>query len=194
MNQKESALETDSSVFVFPIIARSRGQLGTPLDGRYGAMIPSELRSAIARLILRLNLEGVDYIIGIPEGGLIPAYEFASATKIKLILASHSQPDGLDSIRFIEPHSTSDNRIKFIYGLSPGDKVVVVEDEVTTGATLLNCVRALREAGVLCEDVASIYCADDASIFQRLATANIRLHHLWNFSKKTANALVQDNG
>lgn len=192
MNQAENVSDTESLVFAFPIVERSRGQLGTPLDGRYGAMIPSQLRSAIAMLVPRVNLVGVNYIIGIPEGGLIPAYEFAAATDIHLILASHSQPAVPGAIRFIEPHSTPDSSAKYIFGLSPGDKVIVVEDEVTTGATLRNCVNALRSAGVICDDVVAIYCADDASVPSRLAAENIRLHHLWNFSKQIADELCQN--
>ncbi|MBC8126591.1 MAG: phosphoribosyltransferase domain-containing protein [Gloeobacteraceae cyanobacterium ES-bin-144] len=191
MYHPESTSETESSVFTFQITGRSRGQLGTPLDGRYGAMVPAQLRSAIAKLIPRVNLEGVDYIIGIPEGGLIPAYEFAVSSNIKLVLASHSQPAAPGFIRFIEPHMHADSCNNYVYGLKSGDKVVVVEDEVTTGATMSNCVTALRNAGVICNDVVSIYAADDASMLARLRAENIQLHYLWNFSKKTVDDLYQ---
>lgn len=189
MSQPLDIPNTESSVFSVPIIARSRGQLGTPLDGRYGAMDPLQLSSAIARLIPRVNLEGVNYIIGIPEGGYLPAYAFAAAANTKLILASDFQPEASAAIHFIEPHIHTHNRNKYIFGLKPGDKVVVVEDELTTGATMCNCVRALRNANVHCDDIVSIYCADNPSVHSRLAAENIRLHHLWNFSMKVVDEL-----
>lgn len=174
----------EALVFDFPIVARSRSQLGTPLDGRYGAMDPLQLQAAIASLSKLVDLNDIDYVIGIPEGGIAPAYEFASSCGLKLILASHSEPAKMDAIKFIEPHSYPDRSAKYIYGLKKGDKVIVVEDEVTTGKTIINCVNSLRNAGVICEDVVTIYCADDASIFEKVTSENIRLSYLWQFNKK----------
>lgn len=184
--------DNNKSVFAFPIVARARSQLGTPLDGRYGAMIPAELRSAIQALIPRVSLKGVDCIVGIPEGGAVPAYEFASSCNIKLVLASHSQPAASDAIRFFEPHSIEGRSAKYIHGLNRGDKVIIVEDEVTTGRTVINCIRSLRNAGIFCEDVVSIYCADDASMHSRIKAENIRLHYLWKFSQDIVNELHQE--
>jgi orotate phosphoribosyltransferase len=189
----ETRMPSDKgTVFAFPIVARSRSQLGTPLDGRYGAMVPSQLRSAIKALIPRVTLKGVDYIVGIPEGGAVPAYEFASSCDIKFILASHGQPENSPAIHFFEPHVNAETRIKYIHGLKKGDKVIIVEDEVTTGRTVINCVRSLRDAGISCEDVVAIYCADDSSMYSRMREENIRLHYLWNFSQDIVDELYKD--
>jgi adenine phosphoribosyltransferase len=183
----------NNSLFPFPIIARSRSQLGTPLDGRYGAMTPSELRLAINTLIQRANLEGVDYIVGIPEGGMIPAYEFASSINKKLVLASHSQPENTDAIKFFEPHSIKDRSAKYIYGLKKGDTVIVVEDEITTGRTIINCVNALRQAGISCTEVVSIYCADGLLMYEKLKKENIKLNFLWNISQDIVDELLKES-
>lgn len=180
-----------NSLFHFPIVARSRSQLGTPLDGRYGAMSPSQMRHSISALIPRVNLEGVDYIIGIPEGGVIPAYEFASSCNLKLILASHSQPAEVEAIKFYEPHSLPGRSAKYIYGLPQGSRVIIVEDEVTTGQTIRNCVKALRDAGIHCDDVVSIYCADDATMRSQMVAEKIRLHWLWKFGQDIIDGLTQ---
>jgi orotate phosphoribosyltransferase len=184
MNQPVVPSNQDASLFAFPIVARSRSQLGTPLDGRYGAMVPEQLRAAMGALIPRVSLKNVDYIIGIPEGGSIPAYEFASSTNIKLILASHGQPAASDAIQFIEPHEIQDRSVKYIHGLPRGARTVIVEDEITTGRTIINCVRSLRRAGVFCDEVVTIYCADDASVHAQIAAENVRLHYLWTFSQE----------
>lgn len=174
-------INSNSSVFSFPIKSRLRSQLGTPLDGRYGAMEPKYLRKAVATLLKKVDLNGVKYIIGIPEGGTIPAYEFASSCGLMLILASHSEPCERNAIKFIEPHSYRDRQAKYIFGLEEGEKVIVVEDEITTGNTVINCVRSLRNAGVICEEVVAVYCSDDQSVHQKLKAENIRLSYLWTF-------------
>jgi orotate phosphoribosyltransferase len=179
---------SNAKVFSFPVMARSRSQLGTPLDGRYGAMDPQHLRAAVAALMKKTSLIGVRYIVGIPEGGVIPAYEFASSCGLTLILASHSQPADNDAIKFIEPHSYEDRQAKYIFGLNAGDKVIIVEDEITTGRTIINCVRSLRNAGVVCEDVVAIYCSDDLSTHEKLISENIRLSFLWSFNSRIINA------
>ena len=52
---------------------------------------------------------------------------------------------------FCEAHDPPPVTGKHVYGLSPGDQVIVVEDEVTSGRTVVNCVRALRAAGIHCD-------------------------------------------
>jgi orotate phosphoribosyltransferase len=51
-----------------------------------------------------------------------------------------------------------------------------VEDEVSSGQTIINCVRALRAAKVRCDQVATIYVADNPALRARVAAEGIRLH------------------
>jgi adenine phosphoribosyltransferase len=164
------------SLPVQPIVGRARGQLASPVDGRYGPMDPDDLRPAIARLARELDLEGVKFALGIPEGGYIPAYAFAVETGLRVVLASIWQPNVPGVVSFTEDHNPSPARGKHFHGLSPGDHVIVVEDEVTSGRTIVNCVRALRAAGVRCDQVATIYAADDPAMRARVAAEGIRLH------------------
>jgi adenine phosphoribosyltransferase len=161
---------------VLEIIGRARAQLAPLIDGRYGAMDPAELRPAIAWLAQEADLDGVKYVLGIPEGGYVPAYAFAVETGLRVVLASVFQPDVPGVITFIEEHDKPPISGKHVYGLSAGDRVIVVEDEVTTGRTAVNCVRALRDAGIHCDQVATIYAADNPEMRARLAGEGIRLH------------------
>lgn len=54
--------------------------------------------------------------------------------------------------------------------------MIVVEDEVTSGRTIINTVRALRAAGIRCDQVATIYAADDPAMRARVAAEGIKLH------------------
>ena len=142
---------------VVQIAGRGRGQLTHPLDGRYGPMDTTALRMAVERLIARTDLSGVKYVVGIPEGGMVPGYVFGSATGLPVVFASLWQPLGPGVITFSEDHDPPQVARKYIYGLSPGDHVIIVEDEVTSGGTVINCVRALRAAQIRCDQVAAIY-------------------------------------
>ena len=139
-------------------------------------MDPDDLRPAIAWLARAVDLECVQYALGIPEGGYIPAYAFAIETGLRVVLASVFQPDVPGVVSFIEEHDKPPISGKHVLGLSAGDHVIVVEDEVTSGQTIINCVRALRAAGIHCDQVATIYAADDPAMRARVATEGIRLH------------------
>jgi adenine/guanine phosphoribosyltransferase-like PRPP-binding protein len=161
---------------VVPIAGRARGQLASAVDGRYGPLDPDDLRPAIAWLARQFDLEGVKYVLGIPEGGFIPAYAFALETGLRVVLASIWQPNVPGVVSFIEEHEPPGVGGKHVHGLHAGDHVIVVEDEVTTGRTVVNCVRALRAAGIRCDQVATIYAADDPATRALLAAEGIRLH------------------
>ncbi len=164
-----------------PIIGRKRGQLASPVDGRYGALNPDDLRPAIATLVRDVDLEGVKYVLGIPEGGCIPAYAFAVETGLRVILASIWRPNVPAVVSFLEEHDPPAIAGKHCLGLTAGDRVVVVEDEVTSGRTIVNCVRALRTAGIRCDQVATVYAADDPAMRARVAAEGIALHFAWSF-------------
>jgi adenine/guanine phosphoribosyltransferase-like PRPP-binding protein len=185
-SQSHLELPTPSTVNVN---GRARGQLTNPLDGRYGPMDSSALRAAIGRLVDCVDLAGVDYVIGIPEGGMIPAYAFGIAAGLPIVLASVWQPDLPGLISFYEDHDPPAVSRKHIYGLVPGNNVIIVEDEVTSGNTVVNCVRALRAAGIRCDQVATIYASDDPEMRSRLSKQAIQLHVACLFSKDIGDRL-----
>ena len=139
-------------------------------------MDPDALRPAIARLACEVDLDGIKYVLGIPEGGCIPAYAFAVETGLQVVLASIWQPKVSGLVSFLEEHDPPPVAAKHVYGLAAGDHVLVVEDEVTSGRTIVNCVRALRAAGVRCDQVATVYAADDPTMRARVGAEGIRLH------------------
>ena len=65
--------------------------------------------------------------------------------------------------------------------LSPGDKVVVVEDLISTGGSVLEVVQVLREAGAQVLGVVSIFTYGMAKGLQRLAEAQVKNVSLTNF-------------
>ena len=70
--------------------------------------------------------------------------------------------------------------------LEPGQKVVVVEDLISTGGSVLDAVTALREAGAEVLGIVSIFTYGMKKGLQRLAAANVVNHSLTNFDAVVA--------
>ena len=65
--------------------------------------------------------------------------------------------------------------------LEPGSRVVVVEDLISTGGSVIEVVDALREAGAEVLGIASIFTYGMSKSVERLASANVRNVSLTNF-------------
>ncbi len=70
--------------------------------------------------------------------------------------------------------------------LVPGAKVVVIEDLISTGGSVIEVVEALREAGAQVLGIASIFTYGMAKGLERLAAANVK-----NVSLSDLDALVE---
>ena len=76
--------------------------------------------------------------------------------------------------------------------LEPGQKVVVIEDLIATGGSVLDVVNVLREAGAEVLGIASIFTYGTHNGLDRLAAANVKNHSLTNFDVIAAVAAEQD--
>ena len=146
-----------------------------PFDPRYRALDVKRLREAVAGLAAVIDTAAVDYVLGFPVGGIIPALAFAEIADRPLIVSMLLEPEQPGAIRFEEPHSVV-APVHYIQGLRPGERVVIIEDEVTTGRTAVNAVRALRAAGVRVGDVGALLVVDHPSVWARFAAAEVALH------------------
>lgn len=75
--------------------------------------------------------------------------------------------------------------------LEPGQKVVVIEDLISTGGSVLDVVSVLREAGAEVLGVASIFTYGMQKGLSRLAKANVENRSLTNFDVIAAVAAEQ---
>lgn len=120
------------------------------LDGLEDPVHPDTLASTGARLWRRFQeqvphgLGAVDFLLGLDAGGILPTVSLASAAHLpyKIAWKLHLPLDG--AVRFSEPHAMRTD--VFAYGIAPGQRMVLVDDEVTTGRTLADLTRRLREA------------------------------------------------
>lgn len=76
--------------------------------------------------------------------------------------------------------------------LEPGQKVVVIEDLISTGGSCIDVVEALREAGVEVLGVVSIFTYGMKKGLQRLSEAGVSNFSLTDFNTLTEVAVEQD--
>jgi adenine phosphoribosyltransferase len=162
---------------------------GTPtithrLDGRSGAMNPGELAAAARKLADIMDVEAVDYVLGFPEGGSVPAFAFAQAVGRPLVLSTRLDftVPGVPEIVFRAALS-SIGKTHHIHGLKPGHRVVIVEDEVTSGGTLVSAVRALRAAGVQVSQAGALLAVDDPAMWRAMEDEKVSLRVLWRLPR-----------
>lgn len=123
------------------------------LDGLEDPVHPDDLATTGARLWQRVQhqvtdgLGPVDFLLGLDAGGILPTISLAAAARLpyKIAWKLHLPLDG--AIRFSEPHAMRTD--VFAYGIKPGQRIVLVDDEITTGRTLANLTHRLREAGAI---------------------------------------------
>jgi adenine phosphoribosyltransferase len=123
------------------------------LDGLEAPVHPDTLATTGTRLWQRLQeqvpdgLGPVDFLLGLDAGGILPTVSLAAAAQLpyKIAWKLHLPLDG--AVRFSEPHAMRTD--VFAYGIAPGQRIVLVDDEITTGRTLADLTRRLREAGAI---------------------------------------------
>ncbi|MDM4722803.1 phosphoribosyltransferase [Micromonospora sp. WMMA1363] len=94
-----------------------------------------------------------DVLLGLDAGGIIPTLAVAWASGSHYRIAWKVNLDLPEKLVFHEPHA---RRLEvFAYGRFKGQRVLIVDDEITTGLTLTNLVTALRDAGA---DVTGVLC------------------------------------
>ncbi|MER5502604.1 phosphoribosyltransferase [Streptomyces sp. NPDC002561] len=93
------------------------------------------------------GLDSVDFLLGLDAGGILPTVSLAGAAHLpyKIAWKLHLPFDG--AVRFSEPHAMRTD--VFAYGIAPGQQIVIVDDEITTGRTLADLTRRLREVGAV---------------------------------------------
>lgn len=94
-----------------------------------------------------------DVLLGLDAGGILPTVAVALASRTAYRLAWKLDLDIPDKRVFHEPHA---NRTQvFTYGSLAGQRVLIVDDEITTGATMANLIEVLRAGSA---DIVGVAC------------------------------------
>lgn len=121
------------------------------LDGLEDPVHPSALTAAGATLWEQVRQHipvvhsGIDFLLGLDAGGILPTVALAATARLPYKIAWKLHLPLAGQVRFTEPHATRTD--VFAYGIAPGQRILLVDDEVTTGNTLANLTSQLRQAG-----------------------------------------------
>lgn len=127
------------------------------LDGIVAPVEPSMLSETGDALWQRWSahpdFRSSDVLLGLDAGGILPTVGVSLASGLPYRLAWKLDLDLPGKHRFCEPHARRTD--VFAYGDLTGFRILIVDDEVTSGNTLANLVTVLRTAGA---EVSGVLC------------------------------------
>lgn len=141
-----------------------------------------EIRSFIRdsfTAILKSNFSGCEVVAGVATGAIAHAALVAQELNKPLVyIRSESKKHGLENL---------------IEGVvSPGQKVVVLEDLISTGSSSLKAVHALRGAGCVVLGMAAIFTYGFPEAEKNFNEANCKLFTLGNYNALIELALAEN--
>lgn len=136
------------------------------VDMRFVPGSPMAFRRTIGGLVdvidKKIGLDSFDSLASVPTGGLV----FASALAI----------ESVKPLSYVRSSTKEHGRARKVEGIvSSGDHVLVVDDVITTGGSVLHAIEALQEIGVKITDTLAVIDRLEGAA-DALAKLNIRLH------------------
>lgn len=157
------------------------------VDLRLVPSYPHQFRTMIKYLQNNIaesvGLNSFDSLVSVPTGGLVIASALAIET-VKPLIYVRSKPKGYGTSKSVEGQ------------IHEGMKVVMIDDVATTGGSVVNAIKSLKEANITIEDayviVNRMEGADEA-----LKELGVKLHSITNIIQITQalheQKLVDDN-
>jgi adenine phosphoribosyltransferase len=128
------------------------------LDGITGPVTPQALTLAGRALWSAWSRHpqhtAPDLLLGLDAGGILPTVAVALASGVPYQLAWKLDLDLPGKRRFCEPHARRTD--VYTYGDLAGKRVLIVDDEITTGRTITGLVTVLRDAAAIVTGVACL--------------------------------------
>lgn len=158
-----------------------------PLQGKHCPVSPSKALKLFSDLadVIQNDYEGERILlVGFAETATAIGIQAAISLKTKYIQTTREMIPGMEYLFFSEEHSHAAEQKLVINDLDPVieefDRIIFVEDEVTTGKTILNMISVLekRYSNKLCFSVLSLLNGMDGDNLALYAEKGIPLHYL----------------
>ena len=131
---------------------RGKRFLVNPLTDQVPATAPQLLREA-AKMILRVgDWERADKIVGEEDRGAILVAAVSLASGLPLGMARW-QPSGIQDQLWVDFECEYTEGRPYLNGVDEGDKVLIVDDMISTGGTVLALIQLVRMASAEIVDV-----------------------------------------
>ena len=151
------------------------------IDLRLVPSFPHEFRKMIKNLqnlvIEKIGLDNFESLASVPTGGLVITSALAIEI-VKPLIYVRNKPKEYGTAKSIEGKT------------SAGMKVVVVDDVITTGTSVLNAIKQLKESGLLVSDAFAIINRLEGAD-KAFSDIGVRIHQLTDILEIT-NILVQE--
>jgi len=121
------------------------------LDGLVDPLDPEKILKVIRCLSKKIDWKNVDYVVGFDSGGIIPSVFLSFVNKKPLLIAYKLNLDLPHRIKFLEPHAVKKDI--YIYGLKRGNRVVLVDDEIYSGDSMVEAIKELQKGGIIIKDI-----------------------------------------
>lgn len=143
-------VEDDTNGLVkLDIVERIGDKRKTKLSNNFiGLLEPADIRvmQELSRLLAE-KIGAVDetVVVGMHKSGIVAAAHLGNA---RMSTFSWTTPDTIDSagIEYLEDHRP--DKAHYLYGISPSDRVILVEDEVTSGKGISGLALALKAQNI----------------------------------------------
>ncbi len=110
--------------------------------GKIGAVEPAETETLVSRLSCQASLPGDWPIIGLSESSILLGRLVAENHSGSRFIYSTRYPEP-GMVAFDEPHSHAPAHYLSLNGMDHYDRLCIVEDEITSGNTVMNLMRVL---------------------------------------------------
>ena len=152
------------------------------VDLRIVPSFPHQFRKMVKRLQSniseKIGLENFDYLVSVPTSGLVIASALATET-VKPLIYVRNKPKDYGTSKSIEG------------SFERGKKALMIDDVATTGGSVVNAIKLLKEAGIVISDAFVIInrmeCASEA-----LEAEGVKIHNLTDILEIT-NSLYDQN-
>ena len=125
-----------------------------PISDGVPAMDPEILKELTAVIIDKLDLN-VDKIVAVEAMGIHLATALSLATGIPFVVIRKRQY-GLPNEKEVFQKTGYGSSNLYINDLKPGEKILIIDDVVSTGGTLISLIAALKDVGVEIKDTIAI--------------------------------------
>ncbi|HET6405710.1 MAG TPA: hypoxanthine/guanine phosphoribosyltransferase [Candidatus Thermoplasmatota archaeon] len=123
-----------------------------PLTDGIPAIEPGLLREVVAEMRATLDLRGADRILTVEAMGIPLATALSLDTGIPIAVI-RKRRYGFDDEQEIGQTTGYSKGALYVNGLSRGDRIVFVDDVISTGGTLGALIPAFRQMGLVIQDI-----------------------------------------
>ena len=152
------------------------------VDLRIVPSFPHQFRKMVKRLQSniseKIGLENFDYLVSVPTSGLVIASALAIET-VKPLIYVRNKPKDYGTSKSIEG------------SFEQGKKALMIDDVATTGGSVVNAIKLLKEAGIVISDAFVIINRMEGAS-EALEAEGVKIHNLTDILEIT-NSLYDQN-